>query len=49
VAFQRPICPFPQRAEYMGQGDPNNAANFACVTRPDLFDLHNIDVQRAYQ
>jgi Tannase and feruloyl esterase len=49
VAFQRPLCPFPQRAEYMGQGDPNNAANFACVTRPDLFDLHNIDIQRAYQ
>jgi feruloyl esterase len=49
VAFQRPLCPFPQRAEYMGQGDPNNAVNFACVTRPDLFDLHNIDIQRAYQ
>jgi Tannase and feruloyl esterase len=49
VAFQRPLCPFPQRAEYIGQGDPNNAANFACVTRPDLFDLHNLDVQRAYE
>jgi feruloyl esterase len=49
VQFQRPLCPFPQRAEYMGQGDPNNAANFACVTRPDLFDLRNIDVQRAYE
>jgi feruloyl esterase len=49
VAFQRPLCPFPQRAEYMGQGDPNNAANFACVTRPDLFDLHNINIQRAYE
>ncbi|HEY1437139.1 MAG TPA: tannase/feruloyl esterase family alpha/beta hydrolase [Casimicrobiaceae bacterium] len=49
VAFQRPLCPFPQRAEYIGQGDPNNAASFACVTRPDLFDLHNIDIQRAYE
>ena len=49
VAFQRPLCPFPQRAEYIGQGDPNNAASFACVMRPDLFDLHNIDIQRAYQ
>ncbi len=48
VAFQRPLCPFPQRAEYVG-GDPNNAANFACVTRPDLFDLHNLDIQRAYK
>jgi feruloyl esterase len=49
VQFQRPLCPFPQRAEYVGQGDPNNAASFACVTRPDLFDLRNIDVQRAYE
>jgi feruloyl esterase len=48
VQFQRPLCPFPQRGEYMG-GDPNNAANFACVTRPDLLDLHNIFVQRAYK
>lgn len=49
VAFQRPLCPFPQRAEYVGQGDPNSAASFACVTRPDYFDLRNIDAQRAYQ
>jgi Tannase and feruloyl esterase len=49
VQFQRPLCPFPQRAEYVGQGDPSNAANFACVTRPDLFDLRNIDIQRAYE
>ncbi|HWZ71433.1 MAG TPA: tannase/feruloyl esterase family alpha/beta hydrolase [Casimicrobiaceae bacterium] len=49
VQFQRPLCPFPQRAEYVGQGDPNSAASFACVTRPDLFDLRNIDIQRAYQ
>ena len=49
VQFQRPLCPFPQRAEYVGQGDPNNAASFACVTRPDYFDLHNIGAQRAYQ
>jgi feruloyl esterase len=49
VAFQRPLCPFPQRAEYVGQGDTNSAANFACVTRPDYFDTHNLDVQRAYQ
>jgi Tannase and feruloyl esterase len=49
VAFQRPLCPFPQRAEYVGQGDPTNAASFACVTRPDYFDLRNIDAQRAYE
>jgi len=49
VDFQRPLCPFPQRAEYVGQGDPKSAASFACVTRPDFFDLHNLNVQRAYQ
>jgi Tannase and feruloyl esterase len=49
VAFQRPLCPYPQRGEYVGQGDSNNAASFACVTRPDPFDLHNLGTQRAYQ
>ncbi len=49
VQFQRPLCPFPQRGEYVGQGDPNDAANFACVTRPDYFDMRNIDLQRAYK
>jgi feruloyl esterase len=49
VQFQRPLCPFPQRGEYVGQGDPNDAANFACVTRPDYFDLHNISIQKAYK
>jgi feruloyl esterase len=49
VQFQRPLCPFPQRSEYVGQGDPNDAANFVCVMRPDYFELHNIGIQRAYQ
>jgi pimeloyl-ACP methyl ester carboxylesterase len=26
----RPLCSYPQHAEYMGKGDPNDAANFAC-------------------
>ena len=26
----RPLCPYPQHAEYNGNGDPNNAANFTC-------------------
>jgi len=26
----RPLCPYPQHAEYTGQGDTNDAANFAC-------------------
>jgi len=27
----RPLCPYPQAAKYMGTGDANNAASFACV------------------
>ncbi len=26
----RPLCPYPQRAQYRGTGDPNDAANFVC-------------------
>jgi hypothetical protein len=26
----RPLCPYPQHAEYTGHGDPNNAGNFVC-------------------
>jgi hypothetical protein len=26
----RPLCPYPQHAEYTGHGDPNDAANFVC-------------------
>ena len=31
VAFQRPLCPYPQVAKYKGTGDMKDAANFACV------------------
>ena len=27
----RPLCVYPQVAQYKGPGDPNNAANFVCV------------------
>ncbi len=30
ILLQRPLCPYPQVAEHKGQGDPNDAANFAC-------------------
>jgi feruloyl esterase len=49
VQFQRPLCPYPQRGEYMGKGDPNDAANFQCVARHDPFDPRNIGPQRAYK
>ena len=26
----RPLCPYPQHAQYTGQGDPNSASNFVC-------------------
>jgi feruloyl esterase len=30
VARTRPLCPYPQRAEYKGSGSIDDAANFAC-------------------
>lgn len=29
-AFTRPLCPYPEEAQYKGTGDPTNAANFVC-------------------
>ncbi|HSC24021.1 MAG TPA: tannase/feruloyl esterase family alpha/beta hydrolase [Casimicrobiaceae bacterium] len=49
VQFQRPLCPHPQRAEYVGSGDPTDAASFACVAHHDPFDPRNIGPQRAYK
>jgi hypothetical protein len=49
VAFERPLCAYPERAEYVGQGDSNNAANFQCVAHHDPFDPRNIGPQRAYK
>ena len=31
IEMQRPLCPYPQRAWYKGEGDTNAAANFACA------------------
>ncbi|HMD48134.1 MAG TPA: tannase/feruloyl esterase family alpha/beta hydrolase, partial [Bryobacteraceae bacterium] len=31
IAFQRPLCPYPQVAKYKGSGDMNDAANFTCA------------------
>ena len=49
VAFQRPLCAYPERGEYVGAGDPNDAANFQCVAHHDPFDPRNIGPQRAYK
>lgn len=32
VVRTRPLCPYPQTAKYTGQGNPNEAQNFSCVT-----------------
>jgi hypothetical protein len=26
----RPLCPYPQHAQYSGHGDQNDASNFVC-------------------
>ncbi len=31
IAFQRPLCPFPEIATYTGMGAPTQAANWVCV------------------
>jgi feruloyl esterase len=31
IEMQRPLCPYPQRAWYKGDGDTNDAANFTCA------------------
>lgn len=31
IKSTRPLCPYPQFAQYKGTGDPNDAGSFACV------------------
>ena len=31
VVMTRPLCPYPQLAKYIGNGDVNVAANFVCI------------------
>jgi feruloyl esterase len=31
--MQRPLCPYPQKAWYKGDGDPNDAGNFVCASK----------------
>jgi feruloyl esterase len=31
VAFTRPLCPFPGRAQYRGSGDPKRCDDFDCI------------------
>lgn len=36
VRFTRPVYPYPARAHYLGEGDPNNADSFGPVAVPDF-------------
>ena len=38
VDYSRPLCPFPQEAQYSGSGDRRDAGNWACVARPLSYD-----------
>jgi hypothetical protein len=49
IAFQRPLCPYPERGEYDGHGDPTKASSFTCVVHNDDRDPRNIGVQAAYE
>jgi feruloyl esterase len=33
IAMQRPLCPYPQKAWYKGNGDPNDAGSFVCASK----------------
>ncbi len=35
IAFQRPLCTYPQVSRYSGSGDPKLASSFQCVDDPD--------------
>ena len=48
VQFQRPLCPYPERGEYIGHGDPNSASSFQCVKHENDFDPRNLGQQVAY-
>jgi hypothetical protein len=48
VQFQRPLCPYPERGEYIGHGDPNSASSFQCVKHENDFDPRNLGEQVAY-
>jgi feruloyl esterase len=43
VAFTRPLCPYPEVAQYKGKGDPAYAANFACVAQDHVNNGPKID------
>jgi len=38
ATFSRPLCPYPQEAEFKRSGDRNDASNWVCASRDFKFD-----------
>jgi Tannase and feruloyl esterase len=49
VAFQRPLCPYPQTASYDGHGQIADPSSFKCLATDTHLDPRNIGVQKAYK
>ena len=49
IAFQRPLCPYPQIAEYDGQGNTTDPYSFKCVADKDRRTPGNHEPQAAYR
>ena len=49
VAFQRPLCPYPQMSRYNGYGQIADPSSFKCLATDTHLDPRNIGVQNAYK
>ena len=49
IAFQRPLCPYPQIAKYDGQGNTTDPYSFKCVADKDRRTPGNHKPQAAYR
>ena len=49
VAFQRPLCPYPQIAKYDGQGNMTDPSSFKCIGNKDRRTPGNHEPQAAYR
>jgi feruloyl esterase len=49
VAFQRPLCPYPQIARFDGYGRIADPSSFKCRAADTRLDPRNVCVQNAYK
>jgi hypothetical protein len=49
VAFQRPLCPYPQISSYDGHGPITNPSSFKCINAGTHPDPRNIGIQSSYK